>query len=61
MIKYSYQVSLKGQEYFYLPGLYNEWLDPETSEFVMTVAFGITDSNQVMAQIHNSKNACLPF
>jgi putative SOS response-associated peptidase YedK len=54
-IKYPYQVSLKDQEYFYLPGLYNEWLDPETSQFVMTVAFGITDSNQVMSQIHNSK------
>ncbi|CAM3799894.1 SOS response-associated peptidase [Mucilaginibacter galii] len=55
MIKYPYQISLKGQEYFYLPGLYNEWLDPETSQFVITVAFGITDSNQVMSQIHNSK------
>jgi putative SOS response-associated peptidase YedK len=55
MIKYPYQVSLKGQEYFYLPGLYNEWLDPETSQFVTTVAFGITDSNHVMSQIHNSK------
>jgi len=54
-IKYPYQVSLKDQEYFYLPGLYNEWLDPETSEFVMTVAFGITDANYVMSQIHNSK------
>jgi len=54
-IKYPYQVSLKDQEYFYLPGLYNEWLDPETSEFVMTVAFGITDANHVMSQIHNSK------
>lgn len=55
MIKYPYQVTLKDHEYFYLPGLYNEWLDPETSEFVMTVAFSITDSNQVMSQIHNSK------
>lgn len=54
-IKYPYQISLKDQEYFYLPGLYNEWLDPETSQFVMTVAFGITDANHVMSQIHNSK------
>jgi hypothetical protein len=46
---------VKDQEYFYLPGLYNEWLDPETSQFVMTVAFGITDANYVMSQIHNSK------
>jgi putative SOS response-associated peptidase YedK len=55
MIKYPYQVSVKNHEYFYLPGLYNEWLDPETSQFVNTVAFGITDSNYVMSQIHNSK------
>jgi putative SOS response-associated peptidase YedK len=55
MIKYPYQVSLKDQEYFYMPGLYNEWLDPETSSFVNTVAFGITASNTVMDQIHNSK------
>src|SRR6201996_1818725 len=55
MIKYPYQVGLKAQEYFYLPGLYNEWLDPETGQFVNTVAFGITDSNTVMSQIHNSK------
>jgi len=54
-IKYPYQVGVKDHEYFYLPGLYNEWLDPETSQFVMTVAFGITDSNHVMSQIHNSK------
>jgi putative SOS response-associated peptidase YedK len=54
-IKYPYQVGLKDQEYFYLPGLYNEWLDPETGQFVNTVAFGITDSNYVMSQIHNSK------
>jgi putative SOS response-associated peptidase YedK len=55
MIKYPYRVGLKDQEYFYLPGLYNEWLDPETGQFVNTVAFGITDSNTVMSQIHNSK------
>lgn len=54
-IKYPYQVSLKGEEYFFLPGLYNEWLDPETSQFVNTVAIGITESNAIMSQIHNSK------
>lgn len=54
-IKYPYQVTVKGHEYFYMPGLYNEWLDPETSQFVNTVAFGITNSNLVMDQIHNSK------
>jgi len=55
MIKYPYQITVKGQEYFYMPGLYNEWLDPETSQFVMTVALGVTEANTVMSQIHNSK------
>ncbi|WP_342647361.1 SOS response-associated peptidase family protein [Mucilaginibacter sp. CSA2-8R] len=54
-IKYPYQVTVKDHEYFFMPGLYNEWLDPETGQFVNTVAFGITDSNTIMSQIHNSK------
>jgi putative SOS response-associated peptidase YedK len=54
-IKYPYQVSVKGQEYFFMPGLYNEWLDPETTQFVNTVAIGITKANDLMKQIHNIK------
>lgn len=54
-IKYPYQVSVKDQEYFYMPGLYNEWLDPETTQFVNTVAIGITKANDLMKQIHNTK------
>jgi len=54
-IKYPYYITVKGQEYFYMPGLYNEWLDPETSEFVNTVAIGITQANSLMRQVHNSK------
>jgi putative SOS response-associated peptidase YedK len=38
-----------------MPALYNEWLDPETSEFVNTVATGITAANSLTRQIHNSK------
>lgn len=55
MIKYPYYITVKGREYFYMPALYNEWLDPETSEFVNTVAIGITEANSLMRQIHNSK------
>jgi putative SOS response-associated peptidase YedK len=54
-IKYPYYITLKNQEYFFMPGLYNEWLDPETSQFVNTVAIGITQANALMGQIHNSK------
>ena len=38
-----------------MPGLYNEWLDPETTQFVNTVAIGITKANDLMKQIHNTK------
>lgn len=54
-IKYPYYVTVKNQEYFFMPGLYNEWLDPETSQFVNTVAIGITEANALMRQVHNSK------
>ncbi|TSD66347.1 SOS response-associated peptidase [Inquilinus sp. KBS0705] len=54
-IKYPYYITVKGREYFFMPGLYNEWLDPETSQFVNTVAIGITEANSLMRQIHNSK------
>jgi putative SOS response-associated peptidase YedK len=46
---------VKGQEYFFMPGLYNEWLDPETSQFVNTLAIGVTQASNLMRQIHNTK------
>lgn len=55
MIKYPYYVGVKDQEYFWFPGLYNEWFDPETGKWVNTVAFGVTSANAIMKQIHNSK------
>lgn len=55
MLKYPYYVGVKGQEYFWFPGLFNEWFDPETGKWVTTVAFGVTSANEVMKQIHNSK------
>ena len=54
-IKYPYHVQVKDQAYFYMPGLYNEWLDPETTQFVNTVAIGITQANDLMKQVHNTK------
>ncbi|UOE48707.1 SOS response-associated peptidase [Mucilaginibacter sp. SMC90] len=54
-IKYPYYIAVKDQEYFFLPGLYNEWLDPETSQFVNTVAIATTEANMLMKQVHNSK------
>ena len=59
--KFPYYIGVKDMEYFWFPGLYNEWLDPETSTFVNTVAFGITKANALMKQIHNSKERMPSF
>lgn len=53
--KYPYMVTMKDQEYFWFPGLYNQWLDPETGELVYCFALGTTPANTLMKQIHNSK------
>jgi putative SOS response-associated peptidase YedK len=53
--KYPYMITLKDQEYFWFPGLYNQWLDPETGELVYCAALGTTSANSLMKQIHNSK------
>ena len=55
MIKYPYQVGIKGREYFWMPGLYNDWLNLDTGELVRTYALGVTKANALMKQIHNSK------
>ncbi|MBS1532764.1 MAG: SOS response-associated peptidase family protein [Bacteroidetes bacterium] len=53
--KYPYMVTMKEQEYFWFPGLYNQWLDPDTGELVYCFALGTTPANKLMKQIHNSK------
>lgn len=53
--KFPYMVTVKDTEYFWFPGLYNQWLDPETGELVYCFAFATTTANNVMKQIHNSK------
>ncbi len=53
--KFPYQVGIKGREYFWFPGLYNQWTDKETGEQINTFALGVTAANALMKQIHNSK------
>lgn len=53
--KVPYQIGIVGKEYFWFPGVYNDWFDKEAGQWVRTVAFGTTAANGVMQQIHNSK------
>lgn len=53
--KIPYQVGVIGKEYFWFPGVYNDWFDKEAGQWVRTVAFATTAANGLMQQIHNSK------
>lgn len=53
--KYPYRVMVNGREYFWMAGIWNAWSDADTGEYVESVAMVTTKANEVMAQIHNSK------
>lgn len=53
--KYPYRVMVNGREYFWMAGIWNPFEDPDTGEYVESVAMVTTRANEVMEQIHNSK------
>lgn len=53
--KYPYRVMVNGREYFWMAGIWNAWSDADTGEYVESVSMVTTKANEVMAQIHNSK------
>lgn len=52
---YPYYVSMKDQEYFYMAGIYNPWIDQQTGEMVDSFAILTTAANPLMAMVHNKK------
>ena len=54
-IKQPYHIRVKEQGYFYIAGIYNNWLDSESGELIPTYAIVTTRANRFMEQIHNSK------
>jgi putative SOS response-associated peptidase YedK len=54
-IKYPYFISVKGEEYFYMAGIWQEWTDKDTGEIVETVAVTTAVANPLMQVVHNSK------
>ena len=52
---YPYYVSLNDQEYFYMAGIYNPWVDQQTGEIVDSFAILTTAANPLMEKIHNKK------
>lgn len=52
---YPYYVSVKGQEYFFMAGIYNPWVDQESGEVVDSFSILTTAANPLMEKIHNKK------
>lgn len=53
--KEQYLIKVKDQPIFALGGLYNIWKDPETGKQIPTVTVVTTQANELMAEIHNTK------
>lgn len=54
-VKYPYRIGVKNKPYFWLAGIWQEWVDADTGEVVDTCSIATTKANMVNAQIHNSK------
>ena len=52
---FPYIISLPKQEYFFIAGIYQPWLDKETGEVINTFAVVTTKANLFMEKIHNVK------
>ena len=53
--KYPYRIYLAEREYFYIAGIWQEWMDADTGEVVETCSMLTTAGNEVAQEIHNSK------
>lgn len=53
--KEQYLIKVKDQPIFALGGLYNIWKDPESGLNIPTVTVVTTQANELMAEIHNTK------
>jgi putative SOS response-associated peptidase YedK len=52
---YPYYITVKGQEYFFIAGIWQPWTDQETGETIDTFALVTTAANSLMAQVHNQR------
>jgi len=53
--KFPYLVQMKGQDEFYMAGVWQPWYDTEAKTTINTFAIVTTVANTLMKQIHNSK------
>ncbi len=54
-VKYPYHIGVKDKEYFYMAGIYSEWTNKTTGEYIESCSIVTTKANSLMEQVHNSK------
>jgi putative SOS response-associated peptidase YedK len=54
-VKVPYYITVKEKEYFFIAGIYNNWVDTTSGEILTNFAIVTTAANSVMEQIHNSQ------
>jgi putative SOS response-associated peptidase YedK len=54
--KIPYHITVKGQPIFYCAGIWQNWTDKDSGETVDTFSLITTGANELMRQVHNSKN-----
>jgi putative SOS response-associated peptidase YedK len=52
---YPYFISVTGQYYFFIAGIYQPWTDKETGETIDSFAIVTTAANALMKKVHNKK------
>ncbi len=52
---YPYHIKVKGQDLFYMAGVWQGWTDKESGERLNTFALATTEANSLMTQVHNKK------
>ena len=52
---YPYYIELKDQEFFFMAGIFNPWVDQSSGETINSFAILTTAANPLMEKIHNKK------
>jgi putative SOS response-associated peptidase YedK len=55
-IAYPYVIEMADENYFYMAGIWQPWVDKITGETMDTFAIVTTEANELMRVIHNKKN-----
>ncbi|MFM2339104.1 MAG: hypothetical protein RL115_2297 [Bacteroidota bacterium] len=54
-IKYPYAIELSEADYFYMAGIYNSYINPQTGIALISFAIVTTAANALMQEVHNQK------